>query len=123
MTAEEVEVTGAVTERLFGALLGAIELPVVSAVRVFHAAAGLAAQVTKTSPRGGLLRGHGRDIGIGIAIAIPVLGVFTALLAAADAHVDVEAAGQLLGGHQPEALLEPPEARCGHEVRGARRDR
>ena len=61
--------------------LAAAALPVLSGVRGAEAAVRVGASVTAGRSRAG---GHGRDIAIGIAIAIPVLAVFTALLAAAD---------------------------------------
>lgn len=61
--------------------VAAAALPVLSGIRAAEAAARVGQDATTTRGHAG---GHGRDIAIGIAIAIPVLAVFTALLVAAD---------------------------------------
>lgn len=75
--------------RLVEFLVALLEVPIIGAVR-----AGQSLRRTFARPKADAqdaaathswLQRHGRDIGIGILVALPVLGVFTALLAAADA--------------------------------------
>lgn len=91
--------------RLSQFLLACVELPMISGLRVFELVGRLARSSDASSDdldddadggsRSGPFAGHGRDIVIGVLIALPLLGVFTALLAAADAEF-ARIVGQLL---------------------------